>query len=466
VTPAKLKVDGLKNFEERREHIFQQFVEKMFVRRQQTDLAFGKESTKNWLAGLARQMTQRAQTLFLIEGLQPDWLLRKRDRWFYFMISRGVSSVVLVTCLVAFLASWLNWAGIMGYGISFPLLKPINAILLAWSAMATGSIEPLLIFRRTKQPSSPWKEASKRMWIYGGLSGLAFGTVSWLSDSDRTLPRLGYGLIGLFTATVFGPLFGIIFGLRASRQSVAFDIQTVGRLAWSWQQAGRAILRGTLIGASVSVLVGFVILSILKMVTWDDGRVLSSNWTVKDSHKLLLIMAVGSVTGTVLATLLGGLIRVVTQATTRANEGIRLSWYNATRAGASVGLTLGLMQWMAITLIGEPTRGWVSQIEENYPWAGRWMGMLICGAISGVFLGLLVALLYGYFEIIQHYTLRLLLWQRGYAPRRLVRFLDHASDLIFLQKVGGGYIFIHRLLLEHFAAMESKWSAQPDVQNH
>jgi hypothetical protein len=37
----------------------------------------------------------------------------------------------------------------------------------------------------------------------------------------------------------------------------------------------------------------------------------------------------------------------------------------------------------------------------------------------------------------------------------LVRFLDYAAkDLNFLQKVGGGYIFIHRMLLEHFAAMD------------
>ena len=34
--------------------------------------------------------------------------------------------------------------------------------------------------------------------------------------------------------------------------------------------------------------------------------------------------------------------------------------------------------------------------------------------------------------------------------------LDYAADRIFLQKVGGGYIFIHRLLLEHFAALERK----------
>jgi hypothetical protein len=38
-------------------------------------------------------------------------------------------------------------------------------------------------------------------------------------------------------------------------------------------------------------------------------------------------------------------------------------------------------------------------------------------------------------------------------PRDYARFLDHAADLIFLQKVGGSYRFIHRLLLEHFAEM-------------
>ena len=31
------------------------------------------------------------------------------------------------------------------------------------------------------------------------------------------------------------------------------------------------------------------------------------------------------------------------------------------------------------------------------------------------------------------------------------RFLDYAAERIFLQKVGGGYIFVHRTLLEHFA---------------
>ncbi len=55
---------------------------------------------------------------------------------------------------------------------------------------------------------------------------------------------------------------------------------------------------------------------------------------------------------------------------------------------------------------------------------------------------------------IQHFTLRLILYRDGYIPWNYARFLDYASNRIFLQKVGGGYIFIHRLLLEHFAQME------------
>jgi len=38
------------------------------------------------------------------------------------------------------------------------------------------------------------------------------------------------------------------------------------------------------------------------------------------------------------------------------------------------------------------------------------------------------------------------------ASWRLVPFLDHATRLIILQPVGGGWVFIHHLLQEHLAA--------------
>ncbi|MBF0399063.1 MAG: hypothetical protein HQK78_19975 [Desulfobacterales bacterium] len=55
------------------------------------------------------------------------------------------------------------------------------------------------------------------------------------------------------------------------------------------------------------------------------------------------------------------------------------------------------------------------------------------------------------FLISLHYTTRLLLYFKKNMPLNHVPFLDHACKLIFLQRVGGGYIFIHRFLLEYFA---------------
>jgi eukaryotic-like serine/threonine-protein kinase len=53
--------------------------------------------------------------------------------------------------------------------------------------------------------------------------------------------------------------------------------------------------------------------------------------------------------------------------------------------------------------------------------------------------------------VIKHYALRLILWLNGHTPFNFIKFLDHFAKLIFLKKVGGGYIFIHRMLLDYFA---------------
>jgi hypothetical protein len=42
----------------------------------------------------------------------------------------------------------------------------------------------------------------------------------------------------------------------------------------------------------------------------------------------------------------------------------------------------------------------------------------------------------------------------GLAPGRYVRFLDYATDRVFLQRIGGRYRFIHDLLRDHLARLE------------
>jgi hypothetical protein len=69
--------------------------------------------------------------------------------------------------------------------------------------------------------------------------------------------------------------------------------------------------------------------------------------------------------------------------------------------------------------------------------------------------------------VIKHYTLRLILWLKGYTPFKFVQFLDHCAKLILLKKVGGGYIFIHRMLLDYFAALPTQTASnKPASDRH
>ena len=67
---------------------------------------------------------------------------------------------------------------------------------------------------------------------------------------------------------------------------------------------------------------------------------------------------------------------------------------------------------------------------------------------------------------LEHFVLRLLLVRNGSIPWNYVKFLDYAAERILLRKVGGGYTFIHRMLLEYFAARydESSVEATPNAE--
>lgn len=75
-------------------------------------------------------------------------------------------------------------------------------------------------------------------------------------------------------------------------------------------------------------------------------------------------------------------------------------------------------------------------------------------ALLSVFFGLISASYCGGISFFRYFTFRLIIYCRKKTPWNYARFLDYAADRLFLQKVGGGYIFIHRMLMEHFANMK------------
>lgn len=54
---------------------------------------------------------------------------------------------------------------------------------------------------------------------------------------------------------------------------------------------------------------------------------------------------------------------------------------------------------------------------------------------------------------IQHFALRFSLYTAGWIPWNYAHFLNYCTELLLLQRVGGRYRFIHRLVQERFAAM-------------
>jgi hypothetical protein len=68
--------------------------------------------------------------------------------------------------------------------------------------------------------------------------------------------------------------------------------------------------------------------------------------------------------------------------------------------------------------------------------------------LPAVLLGMLT---YGGYACLSHLALRFVLWRSDAMPWRYARFLDYCAERLFLRKAGGGYLFIHRLLQEHFA---------------
>ena len=149
------------------------------------------------------------------------------------------------------------------------------------------------------------------------------------------------------------------------------------------------------------------------------------------------ILAIGVVTGLLfglIGSLFFGLKRSTLTERLRPNEGIHRSARSAALIGLVGGVGIGIIGGLVFGFIFGP------------------FGGLLAGLISGLFFGLVGGLLYGGEAVINHYLLRLFLWFTGTLPWDITTLLDAGVERILLQRVGGRWRFVHRLLQEHLAA--------------
>ncbi len=101
---------------------------------------------------------------------------------------------------------------------------------------------------------------------------------------------------------------------------------------------------------------------------------------------------------------------------------------------------------------------------------------LIFGLLSGLIIGVVNGLVLGLFSIIfigihrgfqatmRHFILRFWLWHTHVFPWKAVSFLEVATSCILLRRVGGGYSFTHRLLLDYFADLDVSTLQEPIIK--
>jgi len=190
--------------------------------------------------------------------------------------------------------------------------------------------------------------------------------------------------------------------------------------------------RAAAVGAFWGGLTGFCLW--VAFLFWPGQPDISFVWQEQRSGDFVFLVAF-VLLGIEAGAITRGLQPRMLETKTRANEGMRLSLRNGVIGGTVTGITTIVTILLLCGLVKERTLA-----ESTLFSVGAGTLAFYCSFFW-----------FGGFEVLKHYTLRSVLAATGQLPWRLVPFLEDATRLKLLQRVGGGYMFLHRLLAEHFA---------------
>lgn len=423
---------------ERRRQLFDAYIQRMFKYKGEGRKPFADVQTIKWLSWLARRLDAHNQTTFWIEQMQPSWLPSARWQWLYMVISRLWVAIIggLIGGIVIGVAGALPYG--LGIGLLRGLIEGFIGGLIAGPVIGLVDMAWITYISKNRLVSrlSLFQQSGIKMLLIGLIVGLSVAFVFWLFFG--TTQWLGWGpedwiFEGLSVGLVFGLSAGLLFGFgpQGVRHSLTNDIQTVEHLSWSPGAGLRWAFFGAIAGVfagGLGAIVGHRTALIMPMI--ERGMSMLSIVLATMALGVVFLGLVGFVFGG-----LSGTFVKIEKAT--PNQGLRLSVVNAVTTAALVGVIFGILGFAAGRILG--------QLQDA-----------ITFALYGVFIGVLAALWYGGLFVIQHGTLRILLWFKGLTPRpgKFASFFDYAAQRIFLRKIGGGYLFIHSYLQEHFAGLD------------
>jgi hypothetical protein len=247
------------------------------------------------------------------------------------------------------------------------------------------------------------------IWGIPWFFGVLFTSISYISFT------IIIGLIGMLT----GLITGLIGHSRIEEEKISY----IEAVSWSWGLAFDEMKK--------------------RFESWSHQ--LSSPGALNDfpvAHYRLLLLLVSSLSV--------GFHSTAMEEKLDTRRNLNQSAKNGLVAGI-LGFIYGLIYtttvWLILTFWGL-VKSIVINSGETKSW---FIALTILAVVPGIVFGLRAFYRYGGLSIVQNYTLRLIMRATRYIPWNYSSFLNHAADLVFLRRAGGGYMFIHRLMQEYFA---------------
>jgi len=444
-----------------REALVAAYVAQVFARRDAvTQLPQGRIEPA--LAWLATTMRAQGRTTFHLEDLQPSWLAPGESRAYNLLDRAGGALLITLACLAVIVP--LSVA--VGASIS-----PVDP----WVFFALGaSVFGGTALTGRARPGRQVLADTLRGVTPGLAIGVLFGIAAyWLDPQRRTViammgrgPLFGMAVLGASSGMI-GMFAGALYGLLSGPPTLGpRHIVAVEQVRWSWLGALRsvpiAIGIGTAIGGALGLLLGAVLggLTVASAVgipaeLADAGVSPSLVAATFAIASLLAFLFVGGSYG-LMAGVVGGLQAGTVVSSPLFGAGLRRSG----RAALIGGLVFGALAAIASALLLLAIEAFVLLAGQPSLAIATWQTRLYNPVVFAMEAGIVGALCFGGYAVVSHLALRLTLWRRGRLPWRVGALLEESAERALLRRIGGGYIFLHRIFLDYFA---SRGLRQEDV---
>jgi DNA polymerase III delta prime subunit len=384
----------------------------------------------------AKALEQESQTEVLIEGMQPHYLKNKLRQWQYwlFLFLGNLLASGTITTVVLFQWSQppypsFSWSSFL---ISIVLLGLPGGFILSTESKADGArliMYPFVQFYCFLFSKKLPTEFRKYIPILHEINlSLKFRLkVPSFKDLKDEVFKPSLEITCWMSNFIWMPLVPLIMAIHILSGKLAYAIR-LKRLGINLEKSFYlTIQRARAFTNQVDetryrhhILIGMITLQYVQMIKRKGGWLLNLFFDILTILTKLIIIIF-----TILILAFGFVTEVIEkEESITPNYGFE----EALRTAFLISILFCISSFMAFQMPATYYRG-ITCI----------LGFLAC---------------YCYLPLIKHLSLRLVLWQSGTIPWNYARFLNYCTERLLLQRIGGRYRFMHKLLQEYFAKMD------------